>query len=117
MIRTHQCWRRMLERKCFGDNFEMLVTDSSNCNITKKSQFYAFVTNILMLSPSQIHQHDVVTNITKAKSSYPCHIQLDFVTNINKMSLVCVNNAFLSTTPFLSKNFATSHFEKRLNGV
>ena len=24
----HRCWRRMLETKCVGDKFEMLVTDS-----------------------------------------------------------------------------------------
>ena len=34
----HRCWRRMLEKKCVGDNFEMLVTVLA-----------VFVTNILYL--------------------------------------------------------------------
>ena len=29
----HRCWRRMLETKCVGDNFEMLVTVSLSFNI------------------------------------------------------------------------------------
>ena len=68
-IRLHRCWWRMLETKCVGDKFEMLVTDSG-CwwpisyiekitNITKK------VANILILSPiSQIGHHNKVINIT-----------------------------------------------------
>ena len=74
IFRLHWCWWRMLETKCVGDKFEMLVTDSE-CwwpinyigkitNITKK------VVNILILSPtSKIGHHHLVTKITMSPTS------------------------------------------------
>ena len=73
-VRLHRCWWRMLETKCVGDKFEMLVTDSG-CwwpikyikkitNITKK------VANIMILPPtSEISHHHKVTNITMSPTS------------------------------------------------
>ena len=84
-IRLHRCWRRMLETKYVGDNFEMLVTVlahfvtnilfllllASGTNIEKMSPISKFchqhkVTNIK--SPtSTCHQHRLVTNIYVAQ--------------------------------------------------
>ena len=68
-IWLHRFWRRILETKCVGDKFEMLVTDSGcwwailyidkNTNITTK------VANIMILPPTfEISHHHKVTNIT-----------------------------------------------------
>ena len=72
--RLHRCWWHILETKCVGDKFEMLVTDSGYwwpiwsigkiTNITKK------VTNIMILPPtSEISHHHKVTNITMSPTS------------------------------------------------
>ena len=73
-IWLHRCWWRLLETKCVGDKFEMLVIDSG-CwwsikyiakitNITKK------VDNIMILSPtSEISHHHNVSYITMSPTS------------------------------------------------
>ena len=41
--RLHRCWRRMLETKCVGDKFEMLVTNLihwENHQNNEKSRHY-----------------------------------------------------------------------------
>ena len=72
----HRCWCRMLETKCVGDNFKMLVTilimlvtnilyllTSKRCHQDLNS-----VANILKLSPTVSHQHHNVTNMTVAEN-------------------------------------------------
>ena len=84
LLRLHRCWWRMLETKCVGDNFEMLVTVLA-----------VFVTNIFYLltlgsgtniqNVSSIskfhHQHQkIVTNIKSLTSTCHQHLCSQWVT-------------------------------------
>ena len=70
----HRCWWRMLETKCVGDKFEMLVTDSG-CRwpikyIEKITNITIKVSNILILPPtSAISHYHKVANISMSPTS------------------------------------------------
>ena len=72
-----RCWWRMLETKCVGDNFQMLVTVlvtnilylltlASGTNIQRCHQDLNSVPNILKLTLTVSHNHHNVTNMTVA---------------------------------------------------
>ena len=63
----HRCWWRMLETKCVGDKFEMLLTDLIHW---ENRQHNEKVANIMIVPPtSQISHHHKVTNITMSPTS------------------------------------------------
>ena len=66
----HRCWRRMLEAKCVGDNFEMLVTvltvlvtnfiyllTLASANIQKMSSIAKFCHQHLKNCPQHLFSH------------------------------------------------------------
>jgi len=61
-------WRRLLETKCVGDKFEMLVTDlipwENHQHNGKSCKHNDSTTNISNRSLSWSHRHNDVTNIT-----------------------------------------------------
>ena len=60
------CWWRILETKCAGDNFRMLMTVMAILVIDIHNLFsFAPGINIYKSSPTLSHQHRDVTNITK----------------------------------------------------
>ena len=80
-VRLHRCWWRMLEMKCVGDNFEILVTDlrcywqfywEYHQNYEKNS-----VTNIMVLSSiSKNCHHHKITNIILSSTSLSPKIKM-----------------------------------------
>ena len=48
----HRCWWRMLETKCVGDKFKMLVANKNHQHNKKSRQHNDSVTNISNRSPS-----------------------------------------------------------------
>ena len=77
----HRCWWRMLETRCVGDNFKMLVTVlvisiisilypltlALGTNIKRCHQDLNSVANNPKLSPTVSHQHHNITNMTVAE--------------------------------------------------
>ena len=70
--RLHRCWWRMLETKCVGDKFEMLVTDLIHWENHKHNEtshhHNDYATNIWNQSIALSHQNNDVTNITVTKN-------------------------------------------------
>ena len=63
----HLCWRRILETKCVGDNFKILVIEYIRWKNLRHNQKVA---NVMILPPkSQIGHHHKLTNITMSPTS------------------------------------------------
>ena len=70
-IRLHRCWWRMLETKCVGDNYKILVTVLTI--LVTNIYYFTFkrcrqhtndVTKIKKLLPTLSHRHHDVNNVT-----------------------------------------------------
>ena len=84
---VHRCWWRMLETKCVGDKFVMLVTDSGFWwpikYIEKITKITKKVANIMILRPtSKISHHHKVTNITMSPTSLSPYYSIWTLVNV-----------------------------------
>jgi len=117
VFRLHRCWWRMLESKCVGDKFVILVTDAGYWWPIK---YIGKITNIaekvadimILLQTSEINHHHKVTNITVTRFLNHIHIEI----RLGKLRLYSWKCWLMSKKVMYSVRFDSLNNDGFLNG-